>query len=145
MMVGMLMLGNHVDETGVRLDKWLWYARFFKTRALASKAISNGRFRLDGDLMSKPHRQANCGQVLTFSQGKRIRVVRIKAIGSRRGPAKEAALLFDDLAPIAPATENKELSPSPAFENRQAGDGRPTKRHRRETDRLKAGLRGIED
>ena len=145
MMVGMLVPGNDANETGLRLDKWLWYARFFKTRALASKAISNGRFRLDGDLMSKPHRQANCGQVLTFSQGARIRVVRIKALGLRRGPAKEAALLFDDLAPILPAAENKKLSPLPAFENRQAGDGRPTKRHRRETDRLKAGLLEIED
>ena len=111
------MLDNDANETGVRLDKWLWYARFFKTRALSSKAISNGRFRLDGDLMSKPHRQANCGQVLTFSQGTRIRVVRVKALGSRRGPAREAALLYDDLAPIAPATENKHLSPMPAFEN----------------------------
>ena len=144
-MVGEQMLGNDVNETKVRLDKWLWYARFFKTRALASRAISNGRFRLDGDLMSKPHRQANCGQVLTFSQGARIRVVRIKALGLRRGPAKEAALLFDDLAPIVPAAENKNFSPLPAFENRQAGDGRPTKRHRRETDRLKAGLLEIED
>ena len=139
------MLGNDVSGTGVRLDKWLWYARFFKTRALASKAISNGSFRLNGDLMSKPHRQADCGQVLTFSQGARIRVVRIKALGSRRGPAKESVLLYDDLAPIAPATENKHLSPMPAFENRQIGDGRPTKRHRRETDRLKAGLLEIED
>ena len=139
------MLGNDVNGTGVRLDKWLWYARFFKTRALASKAISNGSFRLNGDLMSKPHRQADCGQVLTFSQGARIRVVRIKALGSRRGPAKESVLLYDDLAPNVPATENKKLSPLPAFENRQSGDGRPTKRHRRETDRLKAGLLEIED
>lgn len=144
-MVGEQMLGNDVNETKVRLDKWLWYARFFKTRALASRAISNGRFRLDGDLMSKPHRQAYCGQVLTFSQGARVRVVRIKALGSRRGPAKEAVLLFDDLAPIVPAKENKKLSPLLAFENRQAGDGRPTKRHRRETDRLKAGLLEVED
>ena len=139
------MLCNDANVKGVRLDKWLWYARFFKTRALASKAISNGRFRLDGDLMSKPHRKANCGQVLTFSQGARIRVVRIKALGMRRGPAKEAALLFDDLAPNVPAAENKKLSLLPAFENRQAGDGRPTKRHRRETDRLKARLLEIED
>ena len=145
MIASKLVLGNDANVKGVRLDKWLWYARFFKTRALASKAISNGRFRLDGDLMSKPHRQANCGQVLTFSQGARIRVVRIKALGLRRGPAKEAALLFDDLAPILPAVGNKKLSPLPTFENRQAGDGRPTKRHRRETDRLKAGLLEIED
>ena len=72
-------------------------------------------------------------------------VVRIKALGSRRGPAQEAALLFDDLAPIVPTTENKKSSPLPTFENRQAGDGRPTKRHRRETDWLKAGLLDIED
>ena len=121
-MMGMAVPNDDTNETGLRLDKWLWYARFFKTRALASKAISNGQFRLDGEVMSKPHRQAKCGQVLTFSQGMRIRVVRIKALGSRRGPAPEAA-----------------------FENRQAGDGRPTKRQRRETDRLKAGLLDIED
>jgi len=131
------------DEAGLRLDKWLWYARFFKTRALASKAISNGRFRLDGDLMSKPHRQAKSGQVLTFSQGTRIRVVRIKALGVRRGPASEAALLYDDLAPVMPATENNK--PAPAFEERQVGGGRPTKRQRRETDRLKAGIFDSED
>ena len=136
---------NEANETGLRIDKWLWFARFFKTRALASKAISNGRFRLDGDVMSKPHRQAKCGQVLTFSQGTRIRVIRIKALGSRRGPATEAALLFDDLAPNELATERTNASTMPAFENRQAGDGRPTKRQRRETDRLKAGLIDIED
>ena len=144
-MVGKLVMGNNANVTGQRLDKWLWHARFFKTRVLASKAISNGRFRLDGDLMSKPHRQAQCGQVLTFSQGTRVRVVRIKSLGSRRGPAQEAALLFDDLAPIVTTKENKKPPPLPVFEERQVGDGRPTKRHRRETDRLKAGLLDIED
>ena len=132
------------DEAGLRLDKWLWYARFFKTRALASKAISNGRFRLDGDLMSKPHRQAKSGQVLTFSQGTRIRVVRIKALGARRGPASEAALLYDDLAAVTPATENNKPAAA-VFEERQVGGGRPTKRERRETDRLKAGIFDSED
>ena len=144
-MMGMAVAHNEANETGLRLDKWLWYARFFKTRALASKAISNGRFRLDGDVMSKPHRQAKCGQVLTFGQGARIRVVRIKALGSRRGPAPEAALLFDDLAPNELKTDRTNASTMPTFEDRQAGDGRPTKRQRRETDRLKAGLLDIED
>ena len=74
----------------LRLDKWLWYARFFKTRRAASKAISGGRFRLDGMIMNKPHRQALCGQVLTFIQGDRVRVIKIMALGSRRGPASEA-------------------------------------------------------
>ena len=138
-------MADAYDEADLRLDKWLWFARFFKTRALASKAISNGRFRLDGDLMSKPHRQAKSGQVLTFCQGKRIRVVRIKALGARRGPANEAALLYDDLAPVMRATENNKPLVVPAFEERQVGGGRPTKRQRRETDRLKAGILDSED
>ena len=132
-------------ESCLRLDKWLWYARFFKTRVLASKAISNGRFRLDGDVMSKPHRQARCGQVLTFNQGTRIRTVRIQALGARRGSASEAALLYDDLTPVLLETGNTKTANMPAFEARQAGDGRPTKRQRRETDWLKAGLLGSED
>ena len=93
----------------------------------------------------KPHRQAKSGQVLTFSQGTRIRVVRIKALGVRRGPASEAALLYDDLAPVMPATENNKPAAAPAFEERQVGGGRPTKRPRRETDRLKAGIFDSED
>ena len=131
-------------ESGLRLDKWLWYARFFKTRVLASKAISNGRFRLDGDVMSKPHRQARCGQVLTFNQGTRIRIVRIQALGARRGSANEAALLYEDLTPVVLETGKTKTANMPAFEARQVGDGRPTKRQRRETDRLKAGLSGSE-
>ena len=121
----------------LRLDKWLWYARFFKTRGAASKAISDGRFRLDGIVMKKPHRQALCDQVLTFIQGDRVRVIKIMALGSRRGPSSEAVLLYEDLtpAPVSPAktvtVENSE------FEARGKGSGRPTKRHRRETDRLK--------
>ena len=87
-------------ETVIRLDKWLWYARFFRTRSAASKVISAGRFRLDGQVMTKPHRQALRGQVLTFVQGDRVRVIKIAAIGTRRGPAPEAALLFEDLAPV---------------------------------------------
>ena len=133
------------EEAILRLDKWLWYARFFKTRALASKAILNGRFRLAGDVMSKPHREARCGQVLTFSQGTRIRVVRIKALGVRRGNASEAALLYDDLAPIVPARKNTRPAMVPAFESRQVGGGRPTKRQRRETDRLKSKFLDSED
>lgn len=133
------------DEAVLRLDKWLWYARFFKTRSLASKAILSGRFRLDGDVMSKPHRQARCGQVLTFSQGTGIRVVRIKALGMRRGNASEAALLYDDLAPVVPTKKNTSPAIMPAFESRQVGVGRPTKRQRRETDRLKSKFLDSED
>jgi len=128
----------------LRLDKWLWYARFFKTRSAASKAISGGRFRLDGQIMAKPHRQAICGQVLTFVQGTRVRVIKIVALGSRRGPATEAALLYEDLAP-APAMVEKTTPKPLEFEARGKGSGRPTKRQRRETDRLKTGLESDEN
>jgi len=130
-------------EAVLRLDKWLWYARFFKTRSAASKAISGGRFRLDGQVMAKPHRQAICGQVLTFVQGTRVRVIKIVALGSRRGPAPEAALLYEDLAPAPAVPEKLALKPL-EFEARGKGSGRPTKRQRRETDRLKTGLKSDE-
>ena len=125
-------------EKALRLDKWLWYARFFKTRGLATKVIAGGRLRLDGEVMTKPHRAALVGQVLTFAQGSRVRVIRIMALGSRRGPADEASLLYDDLAPLEPKKADdapKEVN----FEERLRGSGRPTKRERRQTDKLKPG------
>ena len=94
--------------------------------------------------MTKPHRQALCGQVLTFVQGDRVRVIKVLAIGPRRGPAPEAALLFEDLAPVE-ATSNKATKTKlPDFEARGKGSGRPTKRQRRETDRLKTRLESDE-
>jgi ribosome-associated heat shock protein Hsp15 len=126
-------------EKALRLDKWLWYARFFKTRGLATKVIAGGRLRLDGEVMTKPHRAALVGQVLTFAQGSRVRVIKILALGSRRGPADEASLLYEDLAPPEP----KKADDAPEerhFEERLRGSGRPTKRERRQTDKLKPGL-----
>ena len=120
----------------LRLDKWLWFARFYKTRANATRAIASGRFRLDGEVMSKPHRAALPGQVLTFIQGERVRVVKIIALGTRRGPASEAIALYEDMSPpVAMRTGKGETAPG--FESRDAGAGRPTKRDRRATEQLK--------
>ncbi len=83
-------MSAEAQETLLRRDKWLWSARFFKTRSAANKAISGGRFRLDGIVMAKPHRQALLGQILTFIQGDRVRVIEIVALTNRRGPAAEA-------------------------------------------------------
>ena len=124
----------------LRLDKWLWYARFFKTRANATRAIASGRFRLDGEVMSKPHRAAQPGQVLTFMQGDRVRVIRIVTLGSRRGPAIEAVMLYEDLSPEVPKRESGAKMLDPAFESRERGAGRPTKRDRRVTQNLKSDL-----
>ena len=129
------------DRTGsatVRLDKWLWYARFFKTRSLATKLISSGKLRINGEVTSKPHRQAQIGQVLTFAQGPYIRVIRIDEIGNCRGPAAEAATLYTDLDPPTARKTNKEVCHHYSyFENRLIGSGRPTKKDRRETTKLK--------
>ena len=138
-------MGADAQYTLLRLDKWLWYARFFKTRSAASKAISGGRFRLNGIVMNKPHRQALCGQVLTFTQGNRIRVIKIMALGSRRGPAREASLLYKDLTPARDAPSKTGQARQPEFEARSKGSGRPTKLQRRATDRLKVRVIDNED
>jgi ribosome-associated heat shock protein Hsp15 len=85
----------------LRLDKWLWQARFFKTRALAAELISAGSVRVNGIRISKPGRDVTPGDVLVFPQGARIRVIRILALGLRRGPATEAQDLYLDLEPRA--------------------------------------------
>ena len=139
-MVGMLVQGNDANKTGLRLDKWLWYARFFKSRRAATEAISGGRFRLDGMIMNKPHRQALCGQVLTFIQGDRVRVIKIMALGSRRGPASEAYELYQDLTPATKLPSKTKKATQPEFEARSKGSGRPTKLQRRATDWLKAKI-----
>ena len=95
-------------------------------------------------MITKPHRQASCGQVLTFVQGDRVRVIKVVAIGTRRGPAPEAALLFEDLAPVEATSSKAAKTKLPEFEARGKGSGRPTKRQRRETDRLKTRLESDE-
>ena len=124
------------DTSTLRLDKWLWYARFFKTRAQATKMINGGKLRLDGQIMSKPHRSAMVGMVLTFQQGTQIRVIEIAELGTRRGPAPEAQLLYKDLSPPIVQPKN-DRDVGEIFELRDTGSGRPTKRQRRETTRLK--------
>ena len=81
-----------------RLDRWLWHARFFRTRSLAAKVVAGGKVRVNGQRTAKPARTVGPGDVLTFPQGKLIRVVRIQAIAKRRGPASEAALLFGEIS-----------------------------------------------
>jgi len=77
------------DETLLRLDKWLWYARFCKSRTLAAKLCASGRIHLDGAIVQKPHHQVRVGNVLTFPLGPHVRVIKILALGGRRGPATD--------------------------------------------------------
>jgi ribosome-associated heat shock protein Hsp15 len=82
---------------GLRLDKWLWQARFAKSRSLAAALIQSGHVRVNSIPVNRPGREVAPGDVLTFPQGRRIRVIRILALGQRRGPASEAQQLYTDL------------------------------------------------
>ena len=83
---------------GLRLDKWLWQARFFKTRALAATLAGRRKIRVNSSVISKPHYRVRPGDVLTFPQGRTVRIVRVVSLGSRRGPASDAQALYEDLA-----------------------------------------------
>lgn len=121
-----------IPET-LRLDKWLWYARFCKTRSLATAMCRNGDIRVNRQPVRKSNQSVRAGDVLTFAQGSRVRVIRIVALGSRRGPAPEAQALYEDISPPMPPREERTMAPGV----REMGAGRPTKRDRRAIDRLR--------
>ncbi|HYB56910.1 MAG TPA: RNA-binding S4 domain-containing protein [Alphaproteobacteria bacterium] len=123
-----------VEEGSLRLDKWLWYARFFKSRSLAARLAASGKIRRNSTSVHKAHQAVRPGDVLTFPQGSQIRVVKVLALGERRGPASEARLLYEDLAPAASSREETGCAAAPG--ERDPGSGRPTKRARRAIDRL---------
>ncbi len=132
---------THPDDSAaaaetLRIDKWLWHARFFKSRSLASAMVSAGRLRVNSTPIAKAHYQVRPGDVLTFPQGSHIRVVEVVAIGRRRGPATEARTLYVDLSAPEPGRKAS-AAPEARPARRDKGAGRPTKRERRETDRLR--------
>jgi ribosome-associated heat shock protein Hsp15 len=113
----------------LRLDKWLWYARFFKTRSLSAKTVSGGGCRVNSLPVAKPSYAVAPGDVITFPQARDVRVIKILSLGNRRGPAPEAQALYEDLSPPAPKAET-DVPPV----RRMEGNARPTKRDRRKLD-----------
>ncbi len=111
----------------LRVDKWLWNARFFKTRSLAAKVVSGGHVRLNSQKIFKPSTLLSPKDILTFSQNTQIRVVKVLFLGCRRGPASEAQTLYQDLSPST-MKENR----FPKYE----GKGRPSKKNRRSIQKL---------
>ena len=81
----------------IRLDTWLWYARFYKSRSLSSKAILSGKLRINSNKITKPATKVKTNDVLTLNYVNEIRVIQIQSLGSRRGPASEAQSLYIDL------------------------------------------------
>ncbi len=91
-------MGSDTDGTGsLRIDKWLWHARFCKTRAIAQERASAGRIRLNGQRIEKPGVRVKPGDVMTLVAGREVVVVRILGLGDRRGPAAEAQTLYEIL------------------------------------------------
>lgn len=118
---------------GQRIDRWLWFTRLLKSRTLAAALVASGKMRVNGERSAKPSRLVRPGDVLTFPLGDHIRVVKVLAPGTRRGPAPEARALYDDMAPPQPRiAADKTAGPL-----REAGSGRPTKKERRQTEALK--------
>jgi ribosome-associated heat shock protein Hsp15 len=137
------------ETQSLRLDKWLWHARFCRSRSLAAKLCIGGQIRLaqaaassgpaaapevkagTPSLVAKASQTVRPGDVLTFPLGGQVRVIRILALGLRRGPAPEARTLYQDLTPPQ-ARIRQEAGPGA----RAPGSGRPTTRDRRALDRL---------
>ena len=115
----------------VRIDKWLWAARFFKSRTLAATACAGGKVDVNGDA-AKPSKSVRPGDLLQITLPRGRRIVRVAVLAERRGGGSEAALLYDDLTPPPPPRESRTAPPA----YRPPGAGRPTKRQRRHIDRL---------
>ena len=120
--------------TSLRIDRWLWAGRFFKTRSLATHACAGGKVDVN-DEAAKPAKAVRPGDLvkITLPQGRR-RIVKVLTLDDRRGPAPAARTLYEDLTPPEPPRTRP--APPPY---RPPGAGRPTKRERRQIDRLIGG------
>lgn len=125
---------NHLDT--LRIDKWLWCARFFKTRSLAADEISKGRVTINGQA-AKASREVHCGDIVTLRQGLIARTVLVCGLSGARGPAPVAQQLYEETAESMSireqAAEQRRLAPEPAH---TLTEGRPTKRNRRDMERV---------
>ncbi len=121
----------------LRIDKWLWAARFYKTRSLACEEIDKGRVHVNG-VAVKPAREVKAGDTVQMRSANLTRTITVLGLSDRRGPAPVAALLFaetpESIAQRAQAAEQRRLAPEPALSLTQ---GRPTKRDRRDTQQAK--------
>jgi ribosome-associated heat shock protein Hsp15 len=126
-------LGDTPAATGQRIDKWLWFARMAKSRSLAARLVLGGAVRINRIKATKASDSVRPGDVVTIAVHHRVRVLEVRLPGGRRGPAVEAATLYRDLTPPA---EPKDTAAAPG-PIREPGAGRPTKRERRELDKLR--------
>ena len=123
----------------LRIDKWLWAARFFKTRSLAAEEIGKNRVQINGDV-AKASRELKAGDLVSIRAGTALRIVKVLGLSAQRGPAPIAQALYEEtpesLQALAVAREQRRMGSEPALSIEQ---GRPTKRDRRDLDAAKGG------
>jgi ribosome-associated heat shock protein Hsp15 len=125
----------------VRVDKWLWAARLLKTRALAAEAVKGGRVHVNGQAV-KPSRDVRPGDLLEVTLGARRIAVVVRGTTERRGPAKEAALLYEETPESRERREREAAQRRLALPDGPVRGARPTKRDRRRYERATGSRRG---
>ena len=127
------MTPNILVKKTIRLDIYLYFIRIFKSRSIATKFVSTNRLRISGQVTQKPHKRISIGDVLTMTINHNIKILKVLDIPNRRGPYSEAINFYEDITPIESIPLKESVKPDIKFVERV---GRPTKRERRQTDRL---------
>jgi ribosome-associated heat shock protein Hsp15 len=126
------------DEIRVRLDKWLWAARFYKTRSLAAEAVEKGKVEVNGE-RAKRAKLLQAGDSILIRLGPYQHIVTVRAVSEKRGPATVAAKLYEESAEGRKAREAMQIQVKVAQSVPGYDRGRPTKKDRREIERLRRG------
>lgn len=127
------MISSILEKKTIRLDIYLYYIRIFKSRSISTKFVSTNRLRISGQVTQKPHKMISIGDVLTISINDNIKVLKVLDIPNRRGPYSESLSFYEDITPIENIAKKESIKLDMKFVERV---GRPTKRERRQTDRL---------
>ena len=127
------MISNILEKKTLRLDIYLYYIRIFKSRSIATKFVLTNRLRISGQVTQKPHKMISVGDVLTMTINNNIKILKVLNIPNRRGPYPESLNFYEDITPIEIIPKKESNNIDIKFVERV---GRPTKRERRQTDRL---------
>ena len=127
------MISNILEKKTLRLDIYLYYIRIFKSRSIATKFVLTNRLRISGQVTQKPHKMISVGDVLTMTINNNIKILKVLDIPSRRGPYPESLNFYEDITPIEIIPKKESSNIDIKFVERV---GRPTKRERRQTDKL---------
>ena len=127
------MILKILEKKTLRLDIYLYYIRIFKSRSISTKFILTNRLRISGQVTQKPHKMISIGDILTLTINDNIKILKVLDIPNRRGPYSESLNFYEDITPISSTQKKESLKSDIKFVKRV---GRPTKRERRQTDRL---------